>query len=149
MSHFVIGDGMEGGPMRTIIAMVVLVLAATVANAAPVYLSCEGKTTIYVQDPSDHVIQERAHGVQDLRRLAVDLSTKTVTLEGGNPTPIVRMNEQWIDFEPKDPSLGQGVLSGRLNRIMGTVYFKFVTSFTGGKAYFEFDGTCKLPEKLF
>jgi hypothetical protein len=28
--------------MRTIIATVVLVLAATVANAAPIYLSCKG-----------------------------------------------------------------------------------------------------------
>ena len=114
-----------------------LVLAASVVNAAPIYLRCEGTTTTVMQGQRDRV-------VKDLRSLTVDLSAKTVRLEGEDPMPIEQMGEGVIDFAPKDPSsLVRGVLLGSINRISGAVFINIV-ALTDGLHIFE--GTCK-PEQ--
>jgi hypothetical protein len=82
--------------MRTIIALA-LVLAASVANAAPIYLSCDGKTTSVMQGQRDRVFKE-------VRTLTIDLSAKTVTFEGYGSTPIDMMDEENVSFAAKDPS---------------------------------------------
>ena len=125
--------------MRTPI-IAALVLAASVANAAPIYLRCEGTTTAVMQGQRDRV-------VKDLRSLTVDLSTKTVRLEGEDPMQIEQMGEEVIDFASTDPSsLVRGVLLGSINRISGAVWVNIVT-LTDGLHIFE--GTCKPAQKSF
>jgi hypothetical protein len=125
--------------MRTIVATVALILASSVANAGPVYLSCDGNTTVLIPNEKDHVIKE-------MRTLALDLSANTVTVEGRDPTPILRADEQRVDFEPKDWPEHGGVATGLLNRITGDVHIAFVGP--TGEAY-AFRGTCKPARKLF
>ena len=58
--------------IRGLMLTVALVLASSVANAAPIYLSCDGKTTAIKQGEKDRVFKE-------VRSLAVDFSAKTVS----------------------------------------------------------------------
>jgi hypothetical protein len=116
-----------------------LVLGSSVTNAAPVYLACDGSTTVLIRNERDQVVKE-------MRTLALDLSAKTVTVEGRDPTPILRFDEQRVDFEPKDWPERGGVATGLLNRITGDVHIAFVGP--TGEAY-AFRGTCKPARKLF
>jgi hypothetical protein len=139
--------------MRTIIAMA-LVLAAGVANAAPVTLSCSG--TIYTLE-HERERPEKTHPIvyKALRTLTVDLSAKTVMLEDEKPTPIEQMDQKWVRFGVEDVSpLVRGLLlvrgglqSGRLNRISGNVILEIVTQ--GGDGLDIFEGVCKPAQKLF
>jgi len=60
--------------MRAIVAIATLALATGAANAAPIYLACDGKTTAIRQGEKDRVFKE-------VRSLTVDFSAKAVTLD--------------------------------------------------------------------
>jgi len=124
--------------MRAIVAIATLALATGAANAAPIYLACDGKTTAIRQGEKDRVFKE-------VRSLTVDFSAKAVTLEGQGPTPIDWMDETWVDFAAKDQEgLVSGVLMGSIDRIRGWMYAHIIT-LTDGVHIFE--GACKPAKK--
>jgi hypothetical protein len=112
------------GRMRTIIAMAAL-LAASVANAAPLNFACDGATT---------VINE-GRDIEEVERLTVDLSAMSVTLEHYGSAPITEIKEDRIWFDQ-----GESLLwAGFINRISGAIHAMVLTTTQG---MYVFDGTC-------
>ena len=119
--------------MRTIIAMG-LVLGVSVANAAPVYLSCSG-------DWEDGTIFDRRTFGHDAFSLIVDIDKGTVALggwtlkiDGGDAAQIIASIGEGRDWRHV-----------RLNRVTGEVHVVVPVREQPGL----FVGTCKPARKLF
>ena len=115
----------------------VLALVVSEANAAPIYLSCDGKTTAIMEGQRDRVFQE-------VRTVTIDLSARTVTFQGYGPMLIVKVDEERIGFIGEVPSLG--LLVGVINRI--TSGLLVMVSLTDGQYKDIFEGVCKPATKL-
>jgi hypothetical protein len=116
--------------MRAIIGVAALVLAASAANAAPIYLSCEGDW--WVGDGSNKSLG------QDAFSLVVDFDKKTVTYGGW--TLIMFGNDPAQIFASTAPPFWRYV---RLDRVTGHVA-AMIDDHPG-----VFGGTCKPAQKLF
>ena len=123
--------------MRTPITAMALLLAAGVANAAPIYLSCDGKTTAIMEGQRDRVFQE-------VRTVTIDLSARTVTFQGYGPMLIVKVDEERIGFITEVPNLG--VLVGMISRITSALLV--MVRLTDGQYKDIFEGVCKPATKL-
>jgi hypothetical protein len=135
--------------MRIITATLAMVLAASEANTAPIKLVCDVKVTRGA-DP-DRAIKETL-------TLTIDYRAKTVMLNTGFPTstPIDRMDEDAIWFEPKDHDWMTdqnfiGVMYGKIDRFSGALFMRYRHS-TGGTftdGIYLYEGICKPAQKLF
>ena len=110
--------------MRTIIALA-LVLAASVANAAPLNFACDGATTVI----------EEGRDVKEVQTFTVDLSAMTVTLGYYGSAPIMEIKEDKIWFDQGESLLWAGYVS----RISGEIHAMVLTVTQG---MYVFDGTC-------
>ena len=111
---------------------VFLCLIATTADAAPLYLKCEGKE--YSRDPSD----------SEPVTYSIKIDGTNVTFEGGDPMPIYTTNggDTWLFG-----SLTGRVYYATINRITSHVTFSLRTP---KKIYMTaFEGVCHKTEKLF
>ena len=123
--------------MRTIIAMAALVLATSVANAAPINFVCDGKTT-EAKDNRDF---------QEMLALTIDLDAKTVALENYSSAPITEIHEDKIVFDIGPQRFPYLRLSyGFINRISGAID-AYIMSASSGTLVFV--GLCRRTEKLF
>jgi hypothetical protein len=116
------------------------------SGAAPIKLVCDVKVTP-LRDPS--------RTDRETLTLVMDYSAKRVTLNGAVygevQTPISKMDEDTIEFEPKDfPYLKDphfiGLRDGSLNRFSGQLYMHYQTLTDGTYVY---EGFCKPGQKLF
>jgi hypothetical protein len=121
--------------MLIIIAMA-LVLAAS-ASATPIKLVCNLTRTTVLSRVG-----------REPRTLTIDLSARTVTLEGYAPAPINHTDGDQIDFGAKDfHELVIGdTMSGNINRVSGAL---FIRGFPINGTSFVYEGTCKPAQKLF
>ena len=125
--------------MRTIVAPMALVLAASVANAAPVNVVCTGTTT-------DHVLGKR-WSLEETLSVSMDFGSRVVT--------VAWAKDVWrapIASSPNDDVVtlagsNEGLKKGRINRITGEASFTLALpslNYVG-----IFGGTCKPAQKLF
>ena len=135
--------------MRTPIIAMALVLTASVANAEPVYLKCQGET-MTVNGTQRHMTDERTP-----LSLSVDMFATTVTVfaYASSWTTLI-MNDPSEDVmlfaEPSPPNRQQGSLLGMsvglFNRITGAAVIDLKFTETSSVV---FGGTCKGALKLF
>jgi hypothetical protein len=119
-----------------------LLVAKSLANAAPLYLVCDGETIVSIQDQLGRV---QLNGVfKEMLTLTLDLSANTVAVNDEGPTPILRMTEEAIGFAPKDRSVST-VWSGLIKRISGEVHIVFEAA---SSELHSLNGTCKPAQKL-
>jgi hypothetical protein len=128
--------------VQTIMAMA-LMLATSLANAAPLYFVCDGQTIVSVQDQLGRV---QLNGVfKEMLTLTLDLRAKTVAVNDEGPTPILRMTEGELGFAPKGRSVST-VWSGLIKRISGEVHIVFEAA--SGELH-SLSGACEPAQKLF
>jgi hypothetical protein len=117
---------------------VFLCLIATTANAAPLYLRCDGKG-YDPRDPSD--------SDAELVTQSIKIDGTSVTFEGDYLMPILSDDGDVLTFGSETSTK---VSYGTLNRITGRVEitFEFVVN---GKRLLpsRFEGVCHKTEKLF
>jgi hypothetical protein len=123
--------------MKRIIAIVLLLLTGELANAAPVFLSCSGKESSFVNGRDTP--QKPA-----LYSIAVDLATNKLTLnEKELAISNVSDSAIWAGFT--HPDKRSALL--RLNRITGSVLLSIVSPAAAMTTSFE--GVCKAGQKQF
>ena len=106
-----------------------LCLIATTADAAPLYLTCEGKL-FEVWHPSE----------AELVTYSIRIDGTNVTVEGGDPAQIDRDDGDVLAFA------GGVISNGTINRITGRVE---VRSRLSEKYHTVFQGVCHKTEKRF
>jgi hypothetical protein len=121
--------------MRWVI--VLAVLFAGPAEAAPIELACQGQTNIYDKgsfSPTPETLS-----------VTLDFAAGTVTVAnraGRWTVPMVnRPNEDMVTLAYRDV----GVTMGSINRITGAASF----GFSLGSRYAVFNGTCQRAQNLF
>jgi hypothetical protein len=131
--------------MRTIIATLAMVLAASAANAAPVYLSCTRKglaSTFRI--PS--VAPEHSEEYRDVYSITVDIENKKLTADDELlPIYIVSDDTIYAGFRPP----GERLFLITLNRVTGKITINRVTTLASTNYVQTFDGTCKPAQRLF
>ena len=113
--------------------VIIAALVSSPANSEPAHLACEG------------AIETGATAVQEkyLMSLAIDLSTRTVKVEGRPAVPIKGpVDEDAVAFA--SPKAADDVLNGSVNRITGEVSIYFLTD-----PVYKFHGRCHRPQSLF
>jgi hypothetical protein len=122
--------------MRTIIALAIL-LTASVANAAPVYLSCTGMTTAKSNPnglPQTH---------NDTVMIAIDMSANEITLDAYT-FKITEVSEQSVYVSAVD-----GSVYIAFNRLNGELDISFRVQLNNSLFIDDFDGLCKSAPKRF
>jgi hypothetical protein len=126
--------------MRTIITALALVLGASVANAAPIHLSCKGTWEL--------------HGIGD--EVKREPETLAITMDIANNTVKMSFSEQVykIDHLSDDDVRVDFVSVGlrtvvTLNRITGVLNYSSRLDKTYPDYANIFEGTCKPAQKLF
>jgi hypothetical protein len=102
-------------------------------NAEPARLACEGELSADVNVADD----------KHLMSLVVDLSARTVKVEGHPSVPIKgTVDEDAVAFA--SPKNADDVLNGTVNRITGELLIYFLTD-----PVFRFHGRCHRAQSLF
>jgi hypothetical protein len=122
--------------LRTI-AAIAMVLVATAANAAPIFLSCAGTAERKMLAPARF---------PDTVSMTVDLANNALTLEDDPELlPIASVSESMVTVNA--PGKWGDTISIFLNRVTGQLS---MTTFSDkGQIAWEFQGLCKLARKLF
>jgi hypothetical protein len=116
---------------------VLLCLIATTADAAPLYLKCDGKG-YDVRDPS---------GAERVTQ-SIKIDGTNVWFESGDPFPIYSDNGD--DLVSFGSEMAGKVTYGTLNRITGHVEITFEFGVKGKRGLTtRFEGVCHKTEKLF
>jgi hypothetical protein len=119
-------------PLRWLVVVTVLAIGPA-ANAEPAHLSCEGELSV------DATAADAKH----LMSLVIDLSARTIKVEGHPSVPIKgAVDEDTVAFA--SPRTADDVLNGSVNRITGEVLIDFLTN-----PVYRFHGRCNRPQSLF
>jgi hypothetical protein len=119
-------------PLRWLVIGAALAVSP-VANAEPARLACEGELSADVNVADD----------KHLMSLVVDLSARTVKVEGHPSVPIKgTVDEDAVAFA--SPKNADDVLNGTVNRITGELLIYFLTD-----PVFRFHGRCHRAQSLF
>jgi hypothetical protein len=122
-----------------IVALGVAIAAASIpasARAEPVRLVCEGAVRAIVEG---RVVPP----AKDVRVLTIDLSAKTVTVEGYDTVPIMGEPDDMVVFMA-DRRQAFGVSTGTVNRVSGAASIHIISD-----GLIIFEGICKPAQKLF
>jgi hypothetical protein len=121
--------------MRWVIVLAVLLAAP--AEAAPIELSCQGQTNMYDKGSFSPTAETLS--------VTLDFAAGTVTVAnraGRWTVPMVnRPNEDMVTLAHRDA----GVTMGSINRITGVASF----GFSLGPGFAVFNGTCQRAQNLF
>jgi hypothetical protein len=113
-----------------------LCLIATTADAAPLYLKCDGE---------EHTVGDRSTATQVTYSIKIDGTN--VWFEGGDPFPILSDDGDVLTFGSETRASD---VYGTINRITGHVEITFSLKLKKGQIYdWKFEGVCHKTEKLF
>jgi hypothetical protein len=119
-------------PLPWLVIIAALVVGPA-ANSEPAHLACEGAI-----ETGTTAVQEKY-----LMSLVIDLSARTVKIEGHPAVPIKGpVDEDAVAFA--SPKTADDVLNGSVNRITGEVSIYFLTD-----PVYKFHGRCHRPQSLF
>jgi hypothetical protein len=119
-------------PLRWLVVVAALAVGAA-ANAEPAHLACEGEMS------ADVTVADEKH----LMSLVIDLSARTVKVEGHPSVPIKGpVDEDAVAFASSKTA--DDVLDGTVNRITGELLIYFLTN-----PVYRFHGRCHRPHSLF